>query len=74
MVAHVIPCDCKPTHLSTEGGSVVINKDPVGEIQRHIIQDAKAYLWGGEEGMAGPRNCQVVVTASRKLKHQGAQV
>lgn len=32
------------------------------------------YLWRGEEGVAGPRYRQVVVTSSRELKHQGAQV
>lgn len=37
--------------------------------------DDEAYLWGGgEEGMAGARYCQVVISASRKLKHEDLHV
>lgn len=48
----------------------------VGPLQKQTdarVSSIKAYLWRGEEGVAGTRNRQVVVAASRELKRRGRE-
>lgn len=60
---------------STSWGDMTMLEGRTVSVPPDACSDDEAYLWGGgEEGMAGARYCQVVISASRKLKHEDSHV